>query len=300
VWDNLLFGLRLPGLPGGAKVVVTGTPTPTPFIKTLSTAPSTKLVTGSTYENLDNLDPTFRKAILEAYEGTHKGQQELHGHILQELKDSLWKLDMIHYEEPAPDPKDMDRIVVSVDPAGSIGKKSDETGIIAVGIIGKIGYVLSDLTGKYTPEGWARSAVELYRSLAADAIVAEKNFGGDMVRTTIEHYLEHVGETARIIVTTASRSKELRAEPIVGLYEQGRVMHHRGLVKLEEEMLSWIPGKGRSPNRVDALVHGFTELFRSQSPGAVARPSAKAMPSARRTGILGGIPRTRRSIFDPR
>jgi len=298
VWDNLLFGLRLPGLPGGAKVIVTGTPTPIPFIKNLSQNPRTRLVTGSTYDNLSNLDPTFRQAILDAYEGTHKGQQELYGEILMELKDSLWKLDMISYADPMPDRSEMDRVVVSIDPAGSVGQKSDETGIIAVGIIGRIGYVMADITGKYSPEGWARAAIELHEDLRADAIVAEKNFGGDMVRSNLEHYMEASGRHARIIITTASRSKELRAEPIVGLYEQGRIMHARGLVKLEEEMLGWVPGKGKSPNRVDSLVHGFTELFRSSTPGAVARPVMRRLTT---NGVFGNPKRPgARSIFDPR
>lgn len=300
VWDNLLFGLRLPGLPGGAKVLLTGTPTPSPFVKRISADKKTRLVVFSTYENLQNLDPTFRQAILETYEGTHKGKQELYGEILMELKDSLWKMDMIQYSDPLPDLEDMDRIIVSIDPAGVNNKKADETGIIAVGIIDKVCYVLRDLTGHYSPDGWARAAVELHRSLNADAIVAEKNFGGDMVRANIEHYLERSKETARIIVTTASKSKELRAEPIVGLYEQKRVLHARGLGKLEEEMLTWVPGKGKSPNRVDALVHGITELVKGQHPGDIAKPTNRRLTSTGSSAPAGRFAQTARSIFGPR
>ena len=272
VWDNLMFGLRLPGLPGGAKVLLTGTPIPTPFVKERIADRFNRMTTGSTYENIDNLDPTMARTILDKYEGTHKGEQELYGKVLIEVDGSLWTAGMIHYASEADaDPEELDRIIVSVDPAGSTNKHSDATGIIVCGIRGRTGYVLDDRTGVYTPDGWAAEALKMYKKYKADAIVAEKNFGGDMVKTTIQHHLEKENETARIIVISASRSKELRAEPIVGLYEQERIFHARGLVKLEEEMLGWVPGRGRSPNRVDALVHGFTELMKPTRPGAFAQ-----------------------------
>ena len=44
------------------------------------------------------------------------------------------------------------------------------------------------------------------------------------------------------------------------MYEKG-VVHHVGeFVNLEEEMTTWVPGD-KSPNRVDALVWGITELM---------------------------------------
>lgn len=273
VWDNLMFGLRLPGLPGGAKVLLTGTPIPTPFVKARIEDKYNVLTTGSTYENLDNLDPTMARTILEKYEGTHKGEQELYGKILVEVDGSLWTKDMLHYADSVEgDWETMDRIVVSVDPAGATNKKSDETGIVVCGVRGRTGYLLADFTGKYTPEAWAAKAVNAYKQFGADAIVAENNFGGQMVKANIDHHLEHSGEIARVIVTNASRSKELRAEPIVGLYEQERIFHVKGLVKVEDEMLGWVPGRGRSPNRVDALVHGFTELMKPQRFGGIAKP----------------------------
>lgn len=69
-----------------------------------------------------------------------------------------------------------------------------------------------------------------------------------------------VNRNVRVIEVNASRGKEVRAEPIVSLYEQGKVFHDKGLYKLENEMLTWVPGIGKSPNRVDALVWAITEL----------------------------------------
>lgn len=291
VWDNLMFGLRLPGLPGGAKVLLTGTPIPSDFVRQRLEDPNNRLTTGSTYENMDNLDPTMARTILEKYEGTHKGRQELYGEVLVEVEGSLWTQDMLHYAgADEGDWETMDRIVVSIDPAGSVNKKSDDTGIIVVGIRNKIGYVLADFTGKHTPESWARIAVQAYENFKADAIVAENNFGGQMVKSNIDHYLNTNSLTARVIVTNASRSKELRAEPIVGLYEQNRIYHIKGLNDLEREMLGWVPGRGKSPNRVDALVHGFTELMRPTRAGGIARVRHDKLVKT------SGVPGTKKSF----
>ena len=45
--------------------------------------------------------------------------------------------------------------------------------------------MLADRTCNLPPEGWARVAVNAYREFKADRIVAEKNFGGDMVRAVL-------------------------------------------------------------------------------------------------------------------
>jgi phage terminase large subunit-like protein len=72
--------------------------------------------------------------------------------------------------------------------------------------------------------------------------------------------LRHYDKTTRIIRIHAKKGKHLRAEPVVSTYEQKKVLHSYGLERLENEMLTWIPGEGESPNRVDAMVYGVTEL----------------------------------------
>ena len=42
------------------------------------------------------------------------------------------------------------------------------------------------------------------------------------------------------------------------------------LAELEDELTSWVPGQGPSPNRLDALVHGATDLLKRLEPVAVA------------------------------
>jgi phage terminase large subunit-like protein len=167
------------------------------------------------------------------------------------------------------------RIVVGVDPAGTRNKRSDETGIVVVGVDAfKTLYVLADYSGKFSPAGWASKANDALEEFSGDAIVAEKNYGGDMVR----HTLETSGyRGARIKMVTSRRGKDIRAEPIVALYEKGRVKHvgrQGDLSDLEDEQTSWVPGHSASPNRLDAMVHGATDLAAGAMPAEIAVPAS--------------------------
>lgn len=275
VWSNLTLGLRMPGLPGGARILCTSTPLPTKWLRELMVQDDTELVRVSTYANIKNLDPAFKKAVIKKLEGTRKGRQELEGEVLEDVEGALWNADLIRRADFTP--QQMERKVVAIDPAGTNNRKSDETGIVGVGKIGDIGYVLDDRTGQYTPNGWATAAIQMYIDLEADAIVAEKNYGGDMVKTTILSVAKKMGVTVRVIVVTATRSKQLRAEPVVARYEQQEVWHSNTvevLGKLETEMLTWVPGSGDSPNRVDALVWGLTEILKLSGTMVLSSPAA--------------------------
>jgi phage terminase large subunit-like protein len=259
VWKMLRLGLRLPPRP---HILVTTTPKPIKWVRKLVADPRTVLVRGSTYENLSNLADNYEDVIADL-EGTRIGRQELYGEILEDVEGALWTVDMIVPGKIERD--ELDRVVVAIDPAGTANKRSDETGIVAVGNDGKKAYVLRDVSGKYSPERWAKTAMKLYDDLEANAIVVETNFGADMVREN----LRHNNFEGRIIEARASRGKQLRADPIVGLYEQGRVFHvhdfegvKHNFELLEEEMVTWVPGVGASPNRVDALVWAIHELLK--------------------------------------
>lgn len=263
VWSNLMFGLRLGTRP---HVVLTSTPLPTPWVRRLQASETTVVTRVSTYANIENLAPTFRDLVIAQYEGTRKGRQELYGEILLDVEGAIWSSEMLHHLS---EPPELDRIVVAIDPAGTANRRSDETGIVVVGRKGSEAFVLHDATAKYSPQGWAERALSLYERYEADAIVVEKNYGGDMVKDVITRTERGREMSPRIIVKQAMRSKALRAEPVVSLYEQGRVFHTGDLSKLETEMLSWIPGQGDSPNRVDALVWAVTELMSATGFGRI-------------------------------
>lgn len=260
-WDQLQFGLRLGNHP---RQIITTTPRPLPLIRKLMTDPKVFTTRGRTYDNFANLAGTFLAAIEERYAGTRLGRQELEGEVLDDIPGALWTRDCIDRNR-RPDHPELSRIIVAVDPAASSNEGSDETGIVAVGIAKDAdgyqrGYVLADRTVRGTPEEWAKAAVNLYRELEADRIVAEKNNGGEMVEAVIRAYDRNVPVT----LVHASRGKHVRAEPISALYEQNRVHHVGRFDELEDQMCLFSRDYDRangSPDRVDALVWGLAAVF---------------------------------------
>jgi phage terminase large subunit-like protein len=262
-WDMLMLGLRLGSDP---RVVATTTPKPVKLVRDLM---STAVITRSTtYDNLDNLAPTFREQILSRYEGTRLGRQELLAELLEDVPGALWTRDLI--ERSRGDAPDLSRIVVAIDPAVTSGEDSDSTGIIVVGVIQNVGYVLEDLSGRFPPEHWARLAVDAYERWGADRIVAEANNGGDLVGSV----LRAVNPNIPVRLVRASRGKRARAEPVSALYEQGRVIHAGTFPELEDELCVWTPDTTESPDRMDALVWGLSDLMLTKSKQATAVYSA--------------------------
>ena len=104
-------------------------------------------------------------------------------------------------------------------------------------------------------------AVDLFHRWDADKIVAEVNNGGDLV----ERLIRTIDPTVRYKSVHATRGKLVRAEPIASLYEQGRV-HHMGVFpELESQMCTYTGERPKpSPDRLDALVWGLTDLSKSR------------------------------------
>jgi phage terminase large subunit-like protein len=261
-WDMLQFTLRLGRHP---RVFIATTPKPTKLIRQIMADPKTLVVRGSTFDNEANLAPTFLEAVKRQYEGTRLGKQELYAEVLEEAEGALWNTDTLDAcQVDRKDVPDLNRIVVSIDPAVTANKESDMTGMVVAGVdVNGIVYVLGDYTEKLSPQGWASKAIGLYHQFEADRVVAEKNQGGDMVKRT----LEVEDETVPIKLVHASRGKMARAEPVSALYERGLVKHVRNpqdganLEELETQMRTWEPlGSIGSPDRLDALVWACTEL----------------------------------------
>lgn len=195
----------------------------------------------------------------------------LEGKYVEDVEEALWRRAMFKRVQNVPR---LRRIVVAIDPAVTLDPGSDETGIICAGVDENgNGYVLHDESGRLRPEDWARRAVALMKYRSADRIVAEVNQGGDMVESTIRAIAPHTAYRA----VRATRSKLIRAEPVAALYEMGKVFHVGEFPQLEDQMCTFTTGfdrkaAGYSPDRVDALVWAFTDLF----PDLASRDDADA------------------------
>lgn len=260
-WDMLQFGLRLGKRP---RQVITTTPRPIGVLKEIIEAKTTTITRGSTFDNRANLAPSFIQQVLDKYEGTRLGRQELNAEVLDDFPGALWTRAMIDADRVRKAPE-LRRVVVAVDPSGTKGQSDDgdSIGIVVAGkgIDGRC-YVLADRTCKLSPDGWGRRAVDAYHEFKADRLIAERNFGGAMV----EHVIRTIDPKVAYKEVTASRGKIARAEPVHALYEQGKVSHVGSFPQMEDQLCMMTPdgyAGEDSPDRADAMVWAVTELMLS-------------------------------------
>lgn len=182
-------------------------------------------------------------------------RMEILAEDIDEAPDALWTRKVIEENRYINSPPRFDKIVVAIDPSASA--TGDEAGVVTVGKVGDHGFVIADNSVQGLPSVWAIAAIEAYHKHKANYIVAEKNNGGEMIRNV----LAQVDNTIKVNLVHASRGKETRAEPVSAIYEKGRGHHIGHFPKLEDELCMWSPdGRHKSPNRLDALVWGFTDL----------------------------------------
>ena len=255
IWNQARITTTMPVHGDKPRIIVTTTPRPTQWMRDLVQSKGVIVSKGRTRENVGNLDAGAVSRLMEQFHGSAAEKQELEGELLDYMEGALWRLNDISATrvESAPE---CERIVVGVDPSGVKGS----TGIVVVGAAGDHRYVLEDATIRHpTPQEWAARVIKVAAKWKADTVIAEKNYGGDMVEST----LAELDPDIYVDVVSATRGKVQRAQPYSVLYAKGRA-HHVGVhQELELEMVSWVPGDTTwSPNRVDALVwalHGLAE-----------------------------------------
>ncbi len=256
-------------------------------------------------DNEANLAPDYIREL--SNQSGRMRRRFLEGEYGEVAPGALWTEEVIDRWRADGDDElpDMQRIVVAVDPSGASeldNKENDEIGICVIGLgVDGRAYMLEDLTVKGGPETWGKVAVTAYARHAADLIVGEANYGGDMVRFVVESAAAKEEITVKFRKITASRGKVVRAEPIAALHEQGKVRFVGRFIALEEELCAFTTtgyAGEKSPNRADAFVWGVTELFpmvmkaaKKQQRDAVqsavlSRSSGGARPSGS-TGWLG-------------
>jgi len=211
-------------------------------------------------DNINNLNADYLNTLESLSES--KKKRFLRGEYGDDSEGALWKSDWIIKNRYNQAPADILRIVVAIDPNVTADKNvdsnTDEAGIITVGQIrvdNEDHYVV--LSDDSMPGlSWGEKSVEVYRQFKADRIIGEVNQGGDLIEMNIRNYDRNVSyESVR-----ATRGKEVRAEPVADLYRRGYVHHAEEFPELESELTEWVPGQGRSPNRLDALVWGISYL----------------------------------------
>lgn len=218
-------------------------------------------------DNLDNIDPAYLEQLASMPERYRK--RFLDGAYVAEIDGALWTPDILAKQriEIQELPERLERVVVSVDPSGCTGDedyRSDEIGITVTARTESKGFLLADASGRYSPEKWGALACRLYANHEADTVVGEINYGGDMVRATVQAADRNVPFKK----VTATRGKVVRADPISALYEKGDIFHVGSFPLLEEQLCAFsVSGYlgDRSPDRADSAIWGFHELMLGES-----------------------------------
>lgn len=292
-FDNLRVGTRLGPNP---KIMITTTPKRVPLLyKLLAEVDTGRVVVsrGSTMDNSGNLSGSYMEAITGVYAGTRLAQQELMGEMLDAVEGALWTEELIEQNREGAMPLGLPLRVIGVDPSVAENPR-DECGIVVCAstadrdLYKRQAYVLEDASVLGSPDVWANKVVAMARKWGCP-VVAEVNQGGALVKNAIHT----IDPTITVLEVHSKYGKALRAEPITLAYEQGRVHHLGYLADLESQMISWIPGEGKSPDRVDALVHAMTALLIKPPAGFNGgKITAKSMASRRLPDFRGGAGRS--------
>ncbi len=215
-------------------------------------------------ENVQNLTKGYLDSLTAKYDGSpDMAARFLEGRWHDDNPNALFRKSMFQYKEVNKD--FLVRIVVAVDPAGTSGNGSDWTGIVVVGLgFDGNAYVLEDASVQGTPETWAKKVATMYDNWDADLVVAEKNYGGEMV----EHTIRTARRNIPVKMVNATRSKIIRAEPVQMLYLKKQVFHTDTFKELEAQMCDYKAETKKSPDRMDALVWGLTEIMKLSGQGA--------------------------------
>jgi len=290
-FDNLRVGTRLGNNP---KIMITTTPKRVPLLYSLleeeKKGKKVVVTRGSTMDNSGNLSSAYLDTILGVYEGTRLAKQELYGEMLDSIEGALWTIEMIGKGRQNLLPAHTPLRVIGVDPSVAENPR-DSCGIVVCAstadrdLYKRHAWVLEDATIHGSPEVWANKVVEMARRWGAP-VVAEVNQGGALVTNAINA----IDPNVKVFEVHSKHGKQLRAEPVVLAYEQERVHHIGYIAELEDQMTAWIPGEGKSPDRVDALVHALTALLIKPPKGFIGGKLTAKSPAARRLpSFRGGI-----------
>lgn len=300
--DNLLFATRTKRQGRQPRVVLTTTPKRVPAMRELELDKRVRWIRGSMRDNMHNLAPEFVNMILAKYAGTPLGQQEIEGILAKTVEgaiftERLFEATRVTQLEQLPS---LDRPVVSVDP--SVGDGSgDECGICVsalsagpmptefvhngITVVREVrhGYILDDASVSGPPDVWVARVSDIASKHDTTTIIAEANQGGKLVESAIRAY----NPALRVQLVHASQGKEARAQPLSALFAQGRWHVVGYLPEFEDQCTTWIPGTGKSPDRLDAAVWGQAYLEPSMGYEIVQATTPVDLQVARMARVAG-------------
>ncbi len=218
----LQFGLRLGARP---RQLITTTPRPIALIKRLLADPRTAVTRAATQANAAYLSPAFLDEILARYAGTRLGRQEIDGEVIEDRADALWTRAVIEAARvdagaaacrasSSASIRRPRRAKARTPAASSRPASRERRRRLCAGGRERARAGARRLGGAAPSRFIARRE--------ADAIVAEVNQGGDMVRARAG---SRSTPRCRCAQVHATRGKWLRAEPVAALYAQGKVKH---------------------------------------------------------------------------
>lgn len=308
-WNNLEIATREGVTP---RVIVTTTPKRVPMMyKLIDEATDGKrvvLTRARTADNAAYLSESYLDAIYGVYGGTALAAQELDGILSDDVEGALWTFDVIdRHRLTIPLRPSLPLRVVAVDPSVA-ERPRDECGIVVIGstnereLYRRHAYVLEDASILGSPDVWAQRVIDTANKYSCPVVVE-----GNQGQALVVNVLKSINPNIKVYLVQASVSKRLRAEPVVLPYQQGRVHHWGYMPELESQQTTWDPeADKKSPDRVDALVHGLTALLiqppkgfgagvlraRSQADKKIAasRGSGLANKSKLGTGLSRGVP----------
>lgn len=292
--DQADFGLRLGSRP---YKVCTTTPKNKKWVKELAQESTTYVPKYYDEHGKKRLPTTFDNYYLpsrrveklkQKYGNSRLGRQELDGVFIEDIDGAMFRRKWFRYMTNKANWPRFVKTIVAIDPAGSVArKKADENAmteqqkldqaknadtaiaVVAVGENGRM-YVLEITANQWSPSEWASEAIKLYHEWNADLIVAERNYGGDMVEDNIRNGAwrdevkgkKHYGRYLPIETVVASTGKHIRAQPVATLYEQGRVIHcSESFTYAEDQMCAFVNAdENEGADMVDAITWAIIKL----------------------------------------
>ena len=306
VWDNLLLGLRLGDRP---CVLITSTPTPIKWVKGLVKKDDTIVVRVSTYANLDNLAPTFRKNVIEKYEGTRLGRQELHGEVIEDIEGALWNADLIlaAHATDSRTTRACRTTRTSVSPSSASLSASTPRERRPSGRMRPASSSLPALAatssssrtqrGSIRPMGGPRRSYRCSRSGMPTESWQRRTMAAIWSAQTCTTRMR----TCQSLSSPRGGERSSERNLSSAYTSKAGFKHVGDLALLETEQTEWVPGEGDSPNRIDAEVHGMTNLMKAGGKAEVASGVGRRIPQgpagAQYTPnpLLGPTPRARRT-----